>query len=226
TGSDTITTDDVTRGYVENTATASGTAPGGQIESPPSSATTPLGGRTGLALTKTVDDAVTYRVGQSVVYEYVVTNVGTAPVTGVSLADDHLTGIVCGTTTLAAADEPGDSTVCRGTYVVTAADAAAGSVTNVATASGNVGAIVSPPSDSTITVATPSPSPSPTPTPTAPTPAPPSTGGAGGTTELANSGFDAAPYAAVALLLLVVGVVAQVPRSTSRTSAASPRKSP
>lgn len=229
TGSYTVTTADVTRGYVENTATASGTAPGGPIESPPSSTTTPLGGRTGLALTKTVDDAVTYRVGQSVVYEYVVTNVGTAPVTDVTVTDDRLTGIVCGTTALAAADEPGDSTVCRGTYVVTAADAAAGAVTNVATASGNDGAVVSPPADATITVATLSTTPTPTPTPTAtaPAPAPPSsTGGTGGTTELANSGFDPTPYAVVALLLLVAGVVAQVPRSTSLISAPRPRKSP
>jgi uncharacterized repeat protein (TIGR01451 family) len=168
TGAYTVTAADVARGYVENSAVASGTGPGGVVESPPSSITTPLGGRFALALTKSVDDSATYAVGQTATYEYVVSNVGPGPVADITVADDHLTGITCDSTSLAAADEPGDSTVCHGTYTVTSADSTAGSVVNTATASGNDGTVVSPPASATITVAATTPPATPTPPPATP----------------------------------------------------------
>jgi uncharacterized surface anchored protein len=71
-------------------------------------------------------------VGDTVAYAYTVTNSGDQPLTGVRVVDDHIAAISCADTTLAV----GASTVCRGSYVVTEADAEAGEVTNRAQAAG------------------------------------------------------------------------------------------
>lgn len=223
TGNYLVTAADTARAYVVNTAIASGTGPGGQIDSPPAEVTTPLGGPASIDLDKTVDDSVEYRVGQTVAYSYVVSNTGTSAVTDIAVSDDRLSGIVCESTTVQAWGQPDSSTVCRGSYVVTAEDSTDGSVTNVAYASGNGGAILSPPAQATIRVMTSTPTPTPTPTvaptstptPTvAPTPAPtptttvtpwPNGGGGGGGSSLATSGLDGTPLAAGALLC-VAGV--------------------
>lgn len=194
TGSYTVTPADVARGYVVNTAFATGTGPRGPIDSPPSEVTTPLGGPTSIDLEKTVDASAEYAVGQSVDYEYVLSNVGATVITDVIVEDDHLTGIVCESTTLEPSGMPGSSTICRGTYVITAADALAGTVTNIAHAFGNARSVLSPPAQATIRVvaATPAPSPSPTPSPSP---------------ELATSGVAPFPVMATGLGLLAVGLL-------------------
>ncbi|MER6116440.1 hypothetical protein [Streptomyces sp. NPDC001743] len=71
--------------------------------------------------------------------------------------DDHVTDITCESTTLAPAEETGDSTTCTGTYTITAADGTAGSVTNTATATGtaNGGTVTSPETYQTVPVGQP-----------------------------------------------------------------------
>ncbi|MBO1413032.1 putative Ig domain-containing protein [Streptomyces sp. FH025] len=91
---------------------------------------------TGIEVDKSVVTPAPYSVGQTVTYSYTVRNTGTVELTGVAVADDHVTGISCQSTTLAPSGSPGSTTTCTGTYVITAADGAAGSVTNTATASG------------------------------------------------------------------------------------------
>ncbi len=73
--------------------------------------------------------------GTVIPYQYTVTNAGQEPLSALSIADDTVTGpITCEDTTLVPAPAAGSTTVCRGTYTVTAADVEAGEVVNVATA--------------------------------------------------------------------------------------------
>jgi uncharacterized repeat protein (TIGR01451 family) len=87
----------------------------------------------GIQVVKTANTDVA-EVGDEVTYTYVVTNTGNVTLTGVTLDDD-----IIGTITLPAAGltlDPGESTTVTADYVITEADADAGGVTNVATASG------------------------------------------------------------------------------------------
>ncbi|MRK02694.1 hypothetical protein GEV27_14335 [Aeromicrobium sp. S22] len=73
--------------------------------------------------------------GTVIPYQYTVTNAGQETLSTLDITDDRITGVItCDSTTLPPAPAPGSTTVCRGTYTVTAADAAAGSVVNIATA--------------------------------------------------------------------------------------------
>ncbi|MEJ3405479.1 hypothetical protein WDJ51_12120 [Rathayibacter sp. YIM 133350] len=91
--------------------------------------------------------------GTQIPYQYTVTNAGTVPVSALAIADDRIPAIACDSTTLAPAPAIGSTTVCRGSYTVTSADVAAGSVTNVATASAydsGGGRVVSPQANVTV----------------------------------------------------------------------------
>ncbi|MCD9197465.1 DUF7507 domain-containing protein [Aeromicrobium wangtongii] len=73
--------------------------------------------------------------GTVIPYQYTVTNAGQETLSTLDITDDRITGaITCDATTLPPAPAAGSTTVCRGTYTVTAADVAAGSVVNTATA--------------------------------------------------------------------------------------------
>jgi uncharacterized repeat protein (TIGR01451 family) len=73
--------------------------------------------------------------GTVIPYQYTVTNAGQETLSTLDIADDRITGaITCDNTTLPPAPAEGSTAVCRGTYTVTAADVAAGSVVNTATA--------------------------------------------------------------------------------------------
>ncbi|MBC9734132.1 lectin-like domain-containing protein [Nocardioides marmotae] len=73
--------------------------------------------------------------GTVIPYQYTVTNAGQEDLSALSIADDTIDGpITCEATTLTPAPAPGSTTVCRGTYTVTAADVEAGEVVNIATA--------------------------------------------------------------------------------------------
>ncbi|MFJ1937354.1 hypothetical protein ACIOGZ_32420 [Kitasatospora sp. NPDC088160] len=111
----------------------------------------------------------TAQVGQTVTYQYTVTNTGPVPWTAVAV-DDPLPGlssISCPGTPLAA----GQSQTCQATYTPSAADGSAGSVTNTATASGVDGTrpfatgatVTSGPATARLNITTASPSPSPSP---------------------------------------------------------------
>ncbi|MGW2872854.1 DUF7507 domain-containing protein [Kitasatospora sp. NPDC001225] len=152
-----VTAADAAQGHVTNTAQATGTTDVGPVTSPPDTVTLPVVAPPGITLTKHVDAPEPFHVGDTVPYSYVVTNTGGSPVTALSVTDDKATGITCDSTVLAPAGSPGDSTVCHGTYVVTAADAQDGKVLNHATANGTSdGRPVTAEAQATVTVIGPS----------------------------------------------------------------------
>ena len=92
--------------------------------------------------------------GTVIPYQYTVTNAGLETLSALSIADNRITGpITCDRTTLVPAPATGSTTVCRGSYTVTAADVSAGVVVNTATATardpGN-SPVTSPPSTVTV----------------------------------------------------------------------------
>ncbi|MER6362945.1 hypothetical protein [Kitasatospora sp. NPDC001527] len=154
TGTYQLTAADAALGHFTNTAQASGTSNGDPVLSPPSTATVPVVAPPGITLTKHVDAPEPFAVGATVPYSYVVTNTGGTQVDGLVVTDDKVTGIVCDSTVLAPAGSPGDSTVCHGSYTITAADGQFGSVTNHARAGGTSGGqpVVSPEAEATVTI--------------------------------------------------------------------------
>ena len=133
----TVTADDVAAGGVHNSATASGTLPGGiPVTSDPSTTHTPLtASAPGLASAKTMtgyadeDGSGGLTVGDVMSYEIAVTNTGNVPVKDVVIGDARLSpaSITCSTVSA------GDACVLAGTSVVTQADFDAGKVVNTAT---------------------------------------------------------------------------------------------
>lgn len=100
------------------------------------STVTPL---TQLNLVKQVDKTNpqpdSYKVGQTVPYQFLVTNSGAEPLRNVAVTDPNVSPITCPSTTLGAVGNPDASMVCTGTHVLTAADPGAdGTFTNTATA--------------------------------------------------------------------------------------------
>jgi hypothetical protein len=91
-------------------------------------------------------------VGEAITYSYRVTDTGNVTLSAVAVDDAHpgLTGLACPTSTLL----PGGAETCTAAYQVTAADLAAGSIVNTATAQGTPPGsstpVVSPPSSVTI----------------------------------------------------------------------------
>jgi hypothetical protein len=166
-----------------------------------------------LQLTKSADTAGPVTVGQTVTYTYGVVNTGLAPVDALVVTDDRIADVTCAATTLAAVgDAPANATTCQGRYVVTAADAEAGRVVNVATASGDDGGAVSPPAQVTLPVTT----------ALAPAPAPsddPAAEAARGT-ALAVSGTAPAAPLAVALALIATGAAVTAVAGTARRARA------
>ena len=83
-------------------------------------------------LTKTPSPTTYTAAGQTIAYNYVLTNTGGVDISSIQLTDDKVSGITCPATTLA----PTASMTCTGNYVTTDADVLARSVTNTATAKG------------------------------------------------------------------------------------------
>ncbi|MFD8599644.1 hypothetical protein ACFV1L_32030 [Kitasatospora sp. NPDC059646] len=153
----TVTAADAANGSIDNTAVATGISGGETVTSPPSSQSVPLEKPPALEIEKNVVTPGPYSVGQTVTYAYTVRNTGGVQLSGIQVHDDHVTGITCQSTTLAPAGSPGDSTTCTGSYTITAADGATGSVTNTATATGTTDGttVTSPETDLTVPVGTP-----------------------------------------------------------------------
>ncbi|MEU9833633.1 hypothetical protein AB0D67_19110 [Streptosporangium sp. NPDC048047] len=158
TGTYTVTQADIDAGSIINTATASGTPPGGEpITSGPSTAGVTVASLPRLSLQKTAFPSTVLAAGLTVSYSYAITNTGNATLTDVNATDTAFSGsgpppvITCPVTTLA----PGASTTCTGTYVTTQADVNAGSIVNTAVASGTPPtgpAVTSGPSTATVTI--------------------------------------------------------------------------
>ncbi|MGL5852626.1 MAG: DUF7507 domain-containing protein, partial [Phycicoccus sp.] len=174
-----ITPADVDAGSVTNTASADGRAPdGATVASSPVTAEVAVDQTRRLALAKravTRDANGDGRItdGDIVTWAFTVANEGTVTVRDVEVADPMAGPVSCADTTLS----PGESTVCRTDRErpITAAEAAAGEIRNVATASaGDSGGTVvsSAEAEAEVVVSTsappstPSPSGSPTETPT------------------------------------------------------------
>ena len=144
---------DVDAGSVTNRATAHGDPPSGPpVVSGPSEATITAIHSPAITVVKSASPA-SFSAGQTIHYRFDVTNSGNVTLTSVKVHDSGLPGlsaINCPDHTLAA----GASQTCTATYVTTAADVDAGSVTNHATAHGDPPSgppVVSGPSEATIT---------------------------------------------------------------------------
>lgn len=88
-----------------------------------------------LTVTKIANPLIYTAVGQTITYNYTVTNSGNVAISNISLTDNKLPGADLGDCEALTLD-PGDSTACTGSYTITAADFSAGTVTNTATAAG------------------------------------------------------------------------------------------
>ncbi|MCI0155299.1 hypothetical protein KNO15_01105 [Leifsonia shinshuensis] len=110
-----------------------------------------------LGLTKSASPTTYTQAGDTVDYTYTVTNDGNTPVSAIDIAETGFTGSgtppvpVCSATAL----DPGATTQCAASYAVTAADVAAGSVSNTAVAQGRdavLGAVTSPAATAVVSV--------------------------------------------------------------------------
>ncbi|MCS5491213.1 DUF7507 domain-containing protein, partial [Algoriphagus limi] len=131
TGTYTITQADLDAGFVTNIASASGNG----VTSNEDTETVNATQSPALTLDKQVVSGDPYAsVGDQVVYDYVITNSGNVTLAGpFSVTDDRIPNIADVNGPLA----PGASVTATGTYIITQADLDAGSVTNIASASGN-----------------------------------------------------------------------------------------
>ncbi len=139
----TVTEADILAGSVKNVATATGTSPDpdkpdvpvepGEKEDP----TDPKDGHLTVTKTTTSEPAngETYALGETITYEITATNDGNLTLTGITVTDE-LTGNTGENAWTIESLEPGASKNFTATYTVTEADILAGSVKNVATATG------------------------------------------------------------------------------------------
>jgi uncharacterized repeat protein (TIGR01451 family) len=143
----TVSAADEAAGSVTNTATASGVPPGTTLptSSPPSSTTTPT--ESPQPLVSIIKTGVAsdgfgspLRVGETISYTYLVTNIGNVVLTSVAVDDPTLGPVTCPTPAPPGLDI-GQSVTCTAdsVYVVTAADVARGFVVDTATATGEGG---------------------------------------------------------------------------------------
>ena len=145
---------DVDAGSVTNHATAEGDPPRGRpVVSAPSEATITAIQSPAITVVKSASPSTFSVAGETITYSFDVTNSGNVTLRAIRVHDTHLPGlsaISCPHHTLAA----GASQTCTATYLTTAADVDAGSVTNHATAEGDPPRgrpVVSAPSEATIT---------------------------------------------------------------------------
>jgi uncharacterized repeat protein (TIGR01451 family) len=119
---------------------------------PPGSTDVTFAGVPQIGIVKSVSPSWFSAAGQTLTYSFLVTNPSTVALSGITVNDTGLTGlspIDCPLAALAA----GAHETCTATYVTTAADVAAGPVSNTATATGTPPtgpAVASDPSDATV----------------------------------------------------------------------------
>lgn len=138
-----VTQADLDSGALTNTATATGTTPGGGPTEPstPSTVVVPTDARPALTLVKKADRNTVSGAGQTITYRFTLTNTGNVTLRNLTVAEKEFSG----TGTLSAVDcpagirsiAPGESVTCTATYVTTAADVKAGRVSNTAVAAGD-----------------------------------------------------------------------------------------
>jgi uncharacterized repeat protein (TIGR01451 family) len=125
-----------TTGSITNSATVS--SPNDNLTGNNTATATTTVGNRAISLSKTANPTTYAGAGQSITYSYVVTNTGTLALAGpVTVSDDKATVTCPNVNTVGnnnANLDPGESITCTATYVTTAADVTAKSVTNTATA--------------------------------------------------------------------------------------------
>ncbi len=132
-----VTAADVAAGQIVNTATASSDQTSDEVDSVTVPVPVPaLELAKGLQSNSDEDGSGDVTEGDTLTYDFVATNVGTANLDDVTI-DDPLSGLSSLSCLPAqpAALSPGSSVSCTATYVVTAADAVDGQIVNTATAS-------------------------------------------------------------------------------------------
>lgn len=127
---------DVEAGEINNTAVAAGEANGAPVRSNEDSEHVPISLPASLTVDKVPTTPGPYHVGQTVQYTYTVSNTGGVPLHHITISDDKVTGITCEPTTIAPANEPGNTATCHGSYVITENDGFNGEVINTAVAIG------------------------------------------------------------------------------------------
>ena len=152
TASHTVTQADLDAVSVVNTASVTGTPPGGSaIPSTSSNTVTVAATQTpSITITKSTVKTSFSAIGESIPYSFVVRNTGNVTLTAVAVTDPKTSGVSCAASSLA----PGLTTSCTGTHTVTVADLDAGSVVNTATvvATRPSGTPLAPTSSNTVTV--------------------------------------------------------------------------
>ncbi len=152
TASHTVTQADLDATSVVNTATVTGTPPGGspipQVSS--NTVTVPSVQSPAITISKSTTKTSYSTVGESIPYSFTVTNTGNVTLTTIAVSDPKTSGVSCAATSLA----PGQNTTCTGTHTVVQADLNAGSVINTASvvATPPSGTPLAPASSNTITV--------------------------------------------------------------------------
>ena len=170
----TVTQTDVDRGSIADSATATGTSPGGPVTSPPSPLTVPVAQTNTLSIVKSLAAGSPYPIttpGQVLTYQFAVTNTGNTTENSVGVTDTQTppagpltTAPACqslsspagacsgATTTLA----PGQTATFTATYTVAQADIDQGSIGDSAIASGippgSTTPVSSPPATFTVAV--------------------------------------------------------------------------
>lgn len=133
TGSYVLTQADVNAGQVDNTAVATATGTrGGSVDSNESSTSTPIVAEPDITLVKNAGTPTGEIAGSTVDFSFVVTNTGNLPLKSIALTDPQISAVTCPSVAL----EPQVSMTCTGTYTITQADVAKGSVVNQATVRG------------------------------------------------------------------------------------------
>ncbi|PDQ36060.1 MAG: hypothetical protein B5766_02655 [Candidatus Lumbricidophila eiseniae] len=158
---------DVSAGQVSNTATVSGVPvprgapPQSSVTSNSSSMTIPVQQNPVVSMVKTIAPTSVTAANQTITFSFLVTNSGNVPLTSLSIAETNFTGtgplgaVQCPKTTL----EIGETTTCAVTYITTATDVTAGSVSNTAvgSATGPSGQVVNTPPTTASATAAPAP---------------------------------------------------------------------
>ncbi|MFN8195561.1 MAG: GEVED domain-containing protein [Nocardioidaceae bacterium] len=127
----TLTQADVDAGVVDNTATVTGTDPGGNDHQASDATSTPIAATPGIDLVKSgLANGTT--AGDTIDYTFLVTNTGNVTLTGIDILDPTVGAIDCPSDTLAS----GASMTCTAVYTIAQGDVDAGTVHNDATVSG------------------------------------------------------------------------------------------
>ena len=135
-----LTQADADAGQIDNTATASGTdTTGGTVTSNDSDVTLPIPPTPALTLLKTANTDTIDGAGQTITYSFRVTNTGNVTITDLAVVEQSFSGTGTPLTLNCPADTTlvaGQSLTCTADYQATAADFAAGTITNTADATG------------------------------------------------------------------------------------------